>query len=70
MKRLILLSVLFVVLVFAISQVSYASSISIDNITGVWSDGSTTYIIPNEEVTFGIRYINNSGMDIDRKSVV
>lgn len=64
MKRLISLSVLFVVLVFAISQVSYASSISIDHVTNVWSDGTTTYITPNEEITFYIRYINNSGMDM------
>ncbi len=57
-KLLLMLVILF------IGAVTHASSISIDNVTGTWDDGFTTYIIPDEEVTFDIRYTNYSSMDI------
>ncbi len=61
MKRLILLTVLFVMLSFA---VSHASSISIDKVTCAWDTAGVVNILPNSPISFDIRYINNSGYDI------
>ncbi len=64
MKHTILLTIAVVLSIFVFSQISYASSVTIDSYSGVWDDGGTKRIIPNCEVSFDIRFTNTSGLKI------
>ncbi len=58
MKRRFLLTIAVTLSVMLLSNISFASSVTIDASTGIWDDGGTQKIIPNCEVTFDFRFIN------------
>ncbi len=64
MKLKIVFTITFVVLLLFISKISFASSITIDAVHGTWDDNGVMRILPNEEVSFDIRFTNNSGYGI------
>ena len=64
MKRLILLTILSVFILPILPLTLQAQQIVLVPVEGTWNDGGVTRILPDKQVSFNIRFINNSGFQI------